>query len=281
MTLVSTMGEYEIPESLQHNPFKQDSSQKSPDHQHGTVSITTHRLFYIDSQKDISCSFSIDLSYITKTDYYAGLFKSSPKVTCYLAGGPISGSNETEPRFESWECEVCGHRNPPGLSPSSSSICALCGIPRTAMSSNAKTPSHQSTSLPSSAISLPASLAVESYNGRKQTVIACKACTFLNHPSLLICEICETELPRAKVEHMSAPSSRPLTPDPFDDDDSPKMIRLSFRKGGDKAFYTVLKSSLKSKAWFVRLTFNELNECLNYLPLIGKSTQKPDGCCFE
>lgn len=29
------------------------------------------------------------------------------------------------------------------------------------------------------------------------------------------------------------------------------MIKVSFRKGGDRALYTVLKRSLKTKAWEV------------------------------
>ena len=220
---------------------------------------------------------------MSQTDYYAGLFKSSPKVTCHLAGGPTSGSNESETRFESWECEVCGQRNPPGLSPSASSICVLCGVPRTAMSPNPTTlPSqHLSTSLPSSSISLSASLSAESHSGRKQTEIACGACTFLNHPSLRVCEICGTELPKAKAELKSAPSSRPLTPDPSDDDDSPKMIKLSFRKGGDKPFYTVLKSSLKSKNWVVCQTFNDIPLNIDCLLRIGKSICSSDGYGFE
>jgi hypothetical protein len=32
-------------------------------------------------------------------------------------------------------------------------------------------------------------------------------------------------------------------------------VRLSFRKGGDKAFYALLKRTLKSKSWEVRLFF--------------------------
>jgi ESCRT-II complex subunit VPS36 len=62
--------------------------------------------------------------------------------------------------------------------------------------------------------------------------------------------MCGTELPRAKGDLQSAPSSRPFTPDP-DDDESPRIIKLSFRKGGDKPFYSILKSTLKSKAWEV------------------------------
>ena len=41
-----------------------------------------------------------------------------------------------------------------------------------------------------------------------------------------------------------------------DDDDNPdkRMIRLSFRKGGDKVFYSVLRRSLLGKAWEVCAT---------------------------
>ncbi|KAJ8690774.1 Vacuolar protein-sorting-associated protein 36 [Pleurotus ostreatus] len=82
--------------------------------------------------------------------------------------------------------------------------------------------------------------------------IACPACTFLNHPSLSVCEICSTPLPRVKhssersFSAKSAPASRPRSPD---DETVPRMIKISFRKGGDKAFYSALKRSLKGKAW--------------------------------
>jgi len=52
----------------------------------------------------------------------------------------------------------------------------------------------------------------------------------------------------------SAPSSRPASPDPSDDDDDSapsRIIKISFRKGGDKAFYAVLRRALKSKSWAV------------------------------
>lgn len=65
-------------------------SQKSAEHQNGTIHVTTHRLFYIDAQRMSSNSFEIDLSLIIQTEYYAGLFKSSPKVTCHLAGYPAA-----------------------------------------------------------------------------------------------------------------------------------------------------------------------------------------------
>ncbi|KAF8809965.1 vacuolar protein sorting-associated protein 36 [Phlegmacium glaucopus] len=229
-------------------------SQKSPEHQNGTIHVTTHRLFYIDAQRMVSNSFQMDLSLITQTEYYAGLFKSSPKVTCHLTGNPGgSDPNEQEAGFESWECQVCAYRNPPGLSPAAARICGLCGVPRTAVpiTTTSVLPQHLSSSLPSSALSSSTSLTVTSSYSVEQSSIACPACTFLNHSSLLSCEICSTDLSRLKRESIkSAPSSRSMTPG-FDDIDesSKKMVKISFRKGGDKPFYTVLKRSLKSKVW--------------------------------
>ncbi|KAF8200218.1 vacuolar protein sorting-associated protein 36 [Pholiota molesta] len=234
-----------------------DGSQKSPDHQNGTVHITSHRLFYIDAHRPGARSFELDLSCIIQTEYYAGLFKSSPKVTCHLTGDPVaSGSTDTggaHAQFDSWECEVCAYRNPPGLSPTAARICALCGVPRTAVPTPTTSVSsnHLSSSLPSSVLSSSPNLAPPiplSAGGYKQA-IPCPACTFLNHPYLRSCEICATDLPQVTGAYRSAPSSRPVTPDPDDDDASAKMIKVSFRRGGEKHLYAVLKRSLKSKAW--------------------------------
>jgi len=199
----------------------------------------------------VANSFQMDLSWITQTDYYAGLFKSSPKVTCHLSGDPgVSDPTEQETGFESWECQVCANRNPPGLSPAAARICSLCGVPRTSfpLPIASVLSQHLSSSLPSSS---SASLTATTGTPPKQYSNACPACTFLNHPSLRSCEICSTDLPQLKREFTkSAPSSRSITPG-FDDIDqsSTKMIKISFRKGGDKVFYAVLKRSLKSKAW--------------------------------
>jgi len=57
----------------------------------------------------------------------------------------------------------------------------------------------------------------------------------------------------SKLAAKSAPATRQGSPDIDDEDGHPvgKMMKVSFRKGGDKAFYTTLKRSLKSKAWEV------------------------------
>lgn len=198
----------------------------------------------------------MDLSYVTQTDYYAGLFKSSPEVTLHLAGGPptmFQDSNVDSEAFENWGCEVCGYRNPPGLSPAAARICGLCGVPRSSAPipiASPSVPRHLSSSLPSSVISSSQDNNMES--------IACPACTYLNDPSLRSCEICSTDLPStmnssARPVMRSEPSSRPVSPDSGDESSTAKrMIKISFRKGGDKPFYTILKRSLQSKIWEVR-----------------------------
>lgn len=240
--------------------------------------MSTHRLFYIAAQKKSSNSFVMDLSHITQTQYYAGLFKSSPKVTLHLSTGssavPILGSSGVPGTgFESWECQVCAYRNPPGLSPAAARICGLCGVPRSSVpvSLSPVAEQHLSSSLPSSS---PLSTAIQSVAPgsyrRRPSSIACAACTFLNHPSMRTCEICGTELPRLPDDlgMKSAPSSRPASPDLDDDEPSAsRMMKISFRKGGDKAFYAVLRRCLKSKAW-------EVSRCFDKRPCISNTILK-------
>ncbi|KAF7296548.1 GLUE N-terminal domain-containing protein [Mycena chlorophos] len=231
-----------------------DGAQKSPNHQLGTVHATTHRLFFLSAVKPRAYSFALDLDLVTQTDYYAGLFKSSAKVTMYLsapanAAGPSQASAEADEPFASWECEVCGYRNPPGRSPAAARVCGLCGVPRDSIPSSRPSTPPLSSSLPASS-SLPSLRPTSDTQERP-----CPACTFLNHPALQACEICGTALPipPSIAASQSAPSSRPASPDLDDEEpeDGVRMIKLSFRKGGDKAFYAVLRRSLKSKAWVV------------------------------
>ena len=288
------------------------SLQKSPDHQAGTAYVTTHRLFYVPSSRahQLTRSFALDLAYITQTDFYAGLFKSNPKITIWLTSHSSTPSQEEgDPPselgnatgvvqgFEGWECEVCGNRNPPGLSPTAAKVCALCGVPRASVPKPIPSPSASqgilSSSLPSSSLQSsfasrslsispvlstspspvptppPKPSGINPFHTRQPSSIACPVCTFLNHPSMRSCEMCSTPLPRliapqsqlslpSQQATKSAPSTRPVSPSPpwgeGDAPDGTNMIKLSFRKGGDKAFYAVLKRSSMGKAWDVCLS---------------------------
>ncbi|EJD05043.1 uncharacterized protein FOMMEDRAFT_105283 [Fomitiporia mediterranea MF3/22] len=251
-----------------------DGPNKSPAHQSGTVHITSHRLFFIAGavsssplhapppNVELGASVSLSLDTISHTESYTGFFKSSPKVTLHLRATAEEVGAETisESTFELWECEICGYRNPPGLSPAARNSCGLCGMPRSISSSG--TPSS-STPKPTAPLSSSPSLISDGFREsersqrqrRKPSAIACAVCTFLNHPYLRECEMCGTPLPTADrttdpisdpasnhgsgalhVTSKSAPTSRPL----------------SFRKGGDKAFYAALKTALQQKEWEVR-----------------------------
>ncbi|KAG8827397.1 hypothetical protein FRC19_003546 [Serendipita sp. 401] len=89
--------------------------------------------------------------------------------------------------------------------------------------------------------------------------VPCSACTFLNYPSLRNCEICGTPLPKwqrrtstsiiGSKKMNSEPSSRPSSP--HRDKEMNDMVRISFRKGGDKALHAALKGALEAKVWQV------------------------------
>ncbi|KAI0724788.1 EAP30/Vps36 family-domain-containing protein [Fomitopsis betulina] len=242
-----------------------DGAEKSAPHQSGTAYATTHRLFYVDATHPEMRSFAMDLSHVARTEHYAGLFTSSPKVTLYLhpptSLGHASSSNpapQDDPAFQLWTCDVCNHRNPPGLSPAASRICALCGVPRSdAASASIAGPLSSSTPLSRVSTSSPASPRPVSPPSVTNDETACPVCTFINHPALATCEMCSTPLPKRvvpprasqSVHAKSAPASRPASPLPEAEGPDPRMIRLSFRKGGDKAFYAVLRRSLLGKGW--------------------------------
>jgi ESCRT-II complex subunit VPS36 len=241
-------------------------------HQSGSVHVTTHRLFYLDGIDDLVHSFAFGLEHVNRTDFYGGLFTSSAKVTLFLnplentQSGSSGLSDSDQAVFVAWECHVCGNKNAPGLSPQAATICGLCGIPRDDSSSSPPVPTPQkaplSSSLPSTSFSSPAlpvsqTTADEDDEGGiniKREPIPCPACTFLNHPYLRTCEICDTELPKPSRGPMkSAPSSRPVSP-PVDLDDAESesrrhIIKISFRKGGEKQFYASLKLCLQRKGW--------------------------------
>lgn len=191
--------------------------------------MTSHRLFYYSTQSPDKYSFSFDLAHTTQTDHYAGLFTSSAKVTLHL--GSLDDVVDAEDDVVlGWECHVCSYRNPPGTS-RNSQVCTLCGVPR----SDPLETSPTSKSLPSSRAVTPF-----------PSEAACSACTFLNPASSKSCEICGTPLPG--MHSGTAPPSPSLKPI---SDSGPRLIRVSFRKGGDKVFYAILKRSLQGKAWEV------------------------------
>ncbi|KAG8920699.1 hypothetical protein FRC00_009640 [Tulasnella sp. 408] len=180
--------------------------------------------------------------------------------------------------IEAWICPICSFSNPPSANEGRPK-CQLCGVTRDPAAVPAARPaipqplfaptparppsaSALQYDTPSSPVdSEPAALAND------EGGIVCGACTFLNHPSMRICEMCSTPLrvPRQQrstttlrksgtvgdssrtsggADPVSGAASRATTPAP-----GSEVIKISFRKGGEKPWYAALKKTLMGKAW--------------------------------
>lgn len=198
-----------------------------------------------------------------QTEYWVGFINSSPKITLVFTGedqeattssdGPLTtskdGDDGSQSSTEVWSCHVCGYRN----LARSGTKCTLCGVQKLQGESSAlkaRPLSSSSASQLSNDRSGASSPAPNGSNG----LLACPACTYLNHPSMMRCEICESPLGTISVQ-TSRPetpfSSRPQTPAIVagSTGKTPAFVRLSFRKGGIQPFYAALKKSLLAKEW--------------------------------
>ena len=260
--------------------------EKTAGRQNGSIQLTTHRLMYIDHTYPQRNSLSLALSSVRQTEFYAGFLTSSAKITVFIQTDarqpstptdsssltlPVITGDEGSASMESWVCPVCSYNNPPTVSEGRPK-CVLCGVVRDSRAYTASlihTPLHRSPSLPSlrppsfsSDITLVTSLTTSETPTSRLDSIECPACTYLNHPSMASCEICGTTLRSQKIPSRSSgstPLSRsspsttpggtlvePVIP-------SRDVLRISFRKGGDKQFYNSLKKALMRKAWEVRV----------------------------
>ena len=89
----------------------------------------------------------------------------------------------------------------------------------------------------------------------------CPRCTFLNHPSLLSCELCGAPLTSVQGDdHASIPElgGRSESPGPIlgngtpDLDHSTESVKFSFRAGGEKIFYERLKGAMQQRKWLLQ-----------------------------
>jgi ESCRT-II complex subunit VPS36 len=207
------------------------------------------------------------MSYIRQTEFYVGFMRSSPKITLKLGPtGDIIETQQEEVGVE-WACPVCGHSNNSGeRGPRGDDKCGLCGVSygkSASMGPNGRaTPLSRPSTPVSAQPSSPAPVA-------EVPVGTCPACTFLNHPSIRNCEICDTPLPRAAPKTPITPT--PTTINTVIDEKGQNVIRLSFRKGGSNECYRRLKNVLSDKAWESRIVTGNGNETRG--TGIGKSIQ--------
>lgn len=223
------------------------------------------------------------MSYIRQTEFYVGFMRSSPKITLTLghldsssssSSAQVTSPNSTrEPIQEAeWACPVCGHSNPVSTingAPRLEDKCGLCGV--SYGKSSTMGPNGRATPLsrPSTPVPAPAPPPPSAESGT-----TCPACTFLNHPSIRNCEICDTPLPRLAPRKQSTPSLQALPS--MTAEGKGDTIRLSFRKGGSNECYRRLKNVLSDKAWESRVinVANGMNGNERRGAGIGKSTNK-------
>lgn len=95
----------------------------------------------------------------------------------------------------------------------------------------------------------------------KDAGFECPRCTFLNHPSLLSCEICSGPLIAHDIPHQQIQQQdqqRSDSPGPTLNHgnsvglEDPESVKISFRGGGDKIFYERLKGSITQRKWLLQ-----------------------------
>jgi ESCRT-II complex subunit VPS36 len=104
--------------------------------------------------------------------------------------------------------------------------------------------------------------AAESQSTLSQTqgsTLSCPRCTFINHPSLLECEICGASLVSlSSKDKLAVGPNREESPAPIFNQSSitnteiKDYIKLSFRGGGEKIFYERLKGCLVQRKWLLQ-----------------------------
>ena len=94
----------------------------------------------------------------------------------------------------------------------------------------------------------------------RQSKFQCPRCTFLNHPSLLTCELCGASLliESKAAEVLGEDIGRPESPGPTLDrlnsglHSDTECVKFSFRAGGEKIFHERLKGAMVQRKWLLQ-----------------------------
>ncbi|KAL1952552.1 hypothetical protein VTO42DRAFT_4821 [Malbranchea cinnamomea] len=185
------------------------------------------------------------------------------------------GFSPARSRIATWICPICSFSNPvpanfdPVTVNSSTPVppCLACGIKppfttilKAAISSaanrdmNNQSPSHP----PLTDSSFAAQSDVTDPDTSSQSAaVGCPRCTFANHPSLSVCEMCGAPLKQPETLTRNRTAERAESPAPYvtglkvANTDVVEYIKLSFRGGGEKVFYERLKSALIQRKWLL------------------------------
>ncbi|KAJ6124926.1 hypothetical protein N7471_012243 [Penicillium samsonianum] len=177
-----------------------------------------------------------------------------------------------KPINATWICPICSFSNPipSNFDTTTASAatnlppCLACGI-KPPFTTVLKAAISAVTSRESSLLSSVASPAIAQDTGQPNAnaslspfgpggTVSCPRCTFVNHPSLVECEICGAPLSTSS----SASANRVDSPAPLFEQshiantEVRESIKLSFRAGGDKTFHERLKGALVQRKWLLQ-----------------------------
>ncbi|PKS09267.1 hypothetical protein jhhlp_003881 [Lomentospora prolificans] len=259
---------------------------KLPNHQNGQVYLTSHRICYVDRDAPRKHSVALELKEVERYEYY---------VRSTSLGGRVNSPRAQQPELPpvtaaTWVCVICSFSNPvpTNFDPTTATAhtplppCLACGIKPSlthmlkAAISNANnrssTPSAIGSSIPTLSPRLPPSSPRSTEDGLSPggsrpgpespaidagASFQCPRCTFLNHPSLLSCEMCGASLISQNATPVIAPDmARTESPGPVlstgpSKTDTLNIIKVSFRDGGDKIFYERLKGAMTQRKWLL------------------------------
>ena len=271
---------------------------KLADYQNGQAYLTSHRICYVDNALPRERAVAVDLRDVERCELSARFLKSSPKITLIpktarFGSSAVSAqsaafnhadyqpSNRTPSGIDhsirpvlkdaTWICPICSFSNPlpPTFDPSAAnantpiSPCQACGIkppPSHVVKAAISNLSSQKRAS-NSHFGINESLLVNatSINGNESST-QCPRCTFQNHPSLTICEICGSPLNSTydrKGAVRSESPSRSSSPAIAGTNGLPSLarddeVKLSFRAGGEKNFHERLQNALTQRKWLLQ-----------------------------
>ncbi|CAI2163835.1 10832_t:CDS:10 [Funneliformis geosporum] len=252
-TLRPVLNEGETILAIQDNVGLYDGNEKAAGYMNGKVYLTSHRIIYVDSEQPNTNSIGVEIRFIKGREFYTGFVKSSPKITLKFSE---SNNNNSSPFYHqlndsststlssassTWICPICSYSNTPQIFK-----CQLCGVKKTENLASITPP--PASSLSNTSASSQQQITTNQTSPIKKTQgdtgIECPQCTFLNHPDMVICEICDAELgTNIKINEEEILGSR-VGGKSKDD-----FIRLAFRNGGAGTFYDKMKQAITMKEW--------------------------------
>ncbi|ODQ79496.1 hypothetical protein BABINDRAFT_161893 [Babjeviella inositovora NRRL Y-12698] len=237
--------------------------------QRGRVYLTTQRVIYIDKTDPKAYSVAVKLSDVESLELYPGFMRSSPKLTVYFRP-PTDPVSLPPPVPElSWGCPICYFLNkwPADLklpSDEEGAIlppCQTCGVRPSAKHILRLVREQQE-------VIAGTSLSTES----TASANTCPQCTFINHPSLVKCELCDAPMqPKSSGgkqdgKQRAGPSInyrdvkiQTETDDGLLAKDARMHIKISFRNGGEKAFYERFQSEVERVKWDTLMELGKVN----------------------